>query len=280
MKTFYSGGDKLSKELKNFYGDEINYSTIMKLFRKKDVKLNGKRVGGDIQTAPHDLIEAYFDGTVRPIREIYKDENVLVVYKPDGISSEEFFAKIQGAYKAAAFIHRLDRNTDGIMIFALSPAAETELLKGFKDRTFDKYYLAEVFGTPKADRATMTAYLKKDAEKALVKISDKPAPSYEKIVTEYEVLKRTAETAVLKVKLVTGKTHQIRAHLAFLNLPIIGDGKYGNEKINRKFKAKTQRLTAKSLTLHFDENSPLFYLDGKTFCCEEGVKRLIKTYNI
>lgn len=269
MKTFYANGKKLSEEITEYFGGAVSYSLANKLIRKKEVKLNGIRVKKDEKTTVGDKIEVYYDGEDKRARTvIYKDDNILVVYKPCGITSEDFYALVKRDYEQAGFIHRLDQNTDGIMIFSLNCVAEECLLKGFKDRTFDKYYLAEVFGEPKDSHAELTAYLVKDSEKGLVKIYDSPVKDSERVITSYSLIKSSGEVSLLEVKLITGKTHQIRAHLSHVGLPIIGDGKYGYESINRRFHAKKQRLMAYKLILRFEKNSPLFYLDGKEFKCE------------
>ena len=245
MKTFYSQkGERLSKEILTFYGAEINYSVCMKLLRKKDVKLNGKRVSSDLKTEVGDEICVYYDAPKREIRVLFGCDDLLAVYKPKGVTSEDFFRLVKAEYPSAIFTHRLDRNTDGIMLFALNDAAHCELFDGFKKRTFDKYYVATVFGEMPKNKERLVAYLKKDADLAEVKISAVPKAGFEEIITEYEVLSREGELSVLKVKLVTGKTHQIRAHLAFVGHPIIGDGKYGDNAINKRFNEKYQMLTA------------------------------------
>ena len=139
------------------------------------------------------------------------------------------------------------------------------MLNGFKNRNFDKYYLAEVYGTPTINSAELTAYLVKDKERAKVTIYDKPQKDSEKIVTAYKVLQQKEKTSMLEVKLITGKTHQIRAHLAHIGHFIVGDGKYGYESINRQFHATKQRLTAYKTVLNFDDGSPLNYLNGREF---------------
>ena len=266
MKTFYANGKKLSEEITEYYKGAVSYSFANKLIRKKDVKLNGVRVKEDQKTSVGDKVEVYYDGRdERAEKIIFKDENILAVYKPSGITSEDFYTLVKSNHQGAGFIHRLDQNTDGIMLFSLNENAETELLHGFKHRTFDKYYLTEVFGTPKKASDELVAYLLKDAKKGLVKIFNSPAYGGEKIITRYSLIKSSGETSILEVKLVTGKTHQIRAHLAHEGHFIIGDGKYGNEQINRKFHAKKQRLTAYKLLLKFDSKSPLYYLSGKEF---------------
>ena len=266
MKTFYSTGKKLLEEITEYYKGAVSYSFANKLLRKKDVKLNGVRVKTDQKTCVGDKIEVYYDGEDKRADEVlFLDENVVVLYKPQGITSEDFFSLVKKKFSGAGFIHRLDRNTDGIMIFSLNEKAEEELLKGFKERSFEKYYLAEVYGEPKRNSERLESYLFKDAEKSEVIISDTPKKGYEKIITEYKVIKSNCGTTLLEVKLVTGKTHQIRAHLAHVGHFIIGDGKYGSEEINRKYHCKRQRLTAYKLVLKFSENSYLRYLDGKTF---------------
>ena len=263
MKTFYSSGKKLSEEITEYYKGVVSYSLANKLIRKKDVKVNGVRVKADFKTDVGDKIEVYYDGEdKRADTVLYQDENVLVVYKPSGITSEDFYALLCKKYSGVGFIHRLDQNTDGVMIFSLNADSEKELLYGFKHRTFDKYYLAEVVGTPKKASDELVAYLVKDAEKSEVRVFDSPVKGSEKIITSYTVLKSSGETSLLEVKLITGKTHQIRAHMAFYGHFIIGDGKYGDNQINKTFKAKYQRLTASKIVFNFNSNL-LSYLNGK-----------------
>lgn len=265
MRSFVSGGGRLSAELLAFYGSEITYSLAMKLIRKKDVKVNGKRVSGDVATAPGDGIDVYFDGLKTPINVLYVDENIIICHKPIKTSAEDFYEKVRAEYPSAGFIHRLDTNTDGLTVFSLGERAEKSLKDGFKSRAFEKYYLAEVFGSFDKREGVLTAYLKKDASSSTVTVSDKPFPRAGKIITSYRTVSESGGTSILEVGLVTGKTHQIRAHLAFAGHFVIGDGKYGKESVNRKYKANTQRLTAYRLVFHFKKDDPLAYLDGKEF---------------
>lgn len=258
---------KLTKTILNNV-DGLSYSVLMKLLRDKDVKVNGVRVKTDISLKKGDLVEIYYNLPERQsYRTIYVDRNVLAIYKYSGFTSETVYDKIKNQYNTAGFIHRLDRNTDGVMIFSLNQEAEKELIKGFKNKTFTKIYHAEVVGFLKKPSDVMTAYLKKDSENSLVKIFDRKIDGAVMIKTAYKTIEKLANSTIVEVQLFTGKTHQIRAHFAHIGNPIVGDSKYGNNEYNRLNKAKSQVLTAKKLTLNFEENSCLFYLNGKTFTC-------------
>lgn len=176
MKKFYSLGDNLIKEISRFYGDKITYGKIMKLLRRKDVKVNGERVNKDVKTRKNDEITVYYDGEDKKveIKVIYADDNLLVTYKPKGITSEDFYNAVKEKYESAIFTHRLDRNTDGITLFALNDTAYSELFDGLKNRTFDKRYTATVYGVMPKRKDRLTAYLKKDEKAAKVEISATP----------------------------------------------------------------------------------------------------------
>ncbi len=266
MKSFVSKENrKLSKLALNNLED-LSYSAFMKALRKKDVKVNGKRVNKDVMIFIGDKVEIFYAQTDNAkFEEIYKDKNVLVINKFSGYTSESVFEEIKAQYNDAGFIHRLDRNTSGIMIFSLNITAETELLNGFRNKTFEKFYTAHVVGKMPKKKDILTAYLVKDKESATVKIFNTQVKNSVLIKTGYEVLEEHDNYSVLLVRLYTGKTHQIRAHLAHIGHSIIGDGKYGDFELNNKFKEKSQKLSATKLILHFEGNSPLNYLNNKTF---------------
>ena len=246
--------------------DDLTRSALLTALKKRDVKINGKRVGDDVTLSVGDRVEVYYIPKENvKFSLVYSDDMIVVVNKKKGVSSESVFESVKKQFKSASFIHRLDTNTDGLMIFGLTAESELELLKGFKNHTFIKKYRATVVGCPKKKEDLLTAFLRKDKDAAEVKIFDKQVKDSKPIKTGYKVIETNGETSVLEVTLFTGKTHQIRAHLAYIGYPIVGDGKYGNFAFNQKCGAKTQMLTAYELTLNFDKDSPLYHLSGKKF---------------
>ena len=266
MKSFIADKNRKLSKLALYHLEDLSFSLFMKALRKKDVKVNGKRVSEDITLNVGDKVEIYYSTTAQPkFSVIFNDANVLVVNKKKGYTSETVYESIKEQFPSACFIHRLDRNTSGLMIFALNEEAEKELLYGFKNRTFEKYYTATVVGVPKVKQAILSAYLVKDKEASKVSISKERLVGATAIRTGYKVVSEDGDTATLRVSLFTGKTHQIRAHLAFIGHPIVGDGKYGDYDFNQKIGSKTQMLEASELVFHFPEQSLLKYLDGKRF---------------
>ncbi len=260
---------KLSKFLSGKYGATLPYSTMQKLFRAKDIKVDGKRVNKDVNLVEGQEVLVYFDGAKQDIEPIFSDSNILVFFKPRGITSEDFESEIQIKFLGYKLCHRLDRNTAGLLVFGKDESLE-EMLKAFKERSVQKFYLSEVYGRLEKDSDTLISYLVKDAENSLVKIYDKKVDNSVKIITKYEVLERRENSTLIKVELITGKTHQIRAHFAHIGHFVIGDGKYGDNKINKVFKAKRQRLTAYSLTFNFEKDSPLYSLNNKTITLDKN----------
>ena len=205
---------------------------------------------------------------------IYEDDNIICFFKPEGFSVTEtnineytFTTLVKEKFgNNLEPCHRLDRNTSGLILYAKNQAALSILLDKFKNKEIEKHYLAVVYGIVKKEHELLESYLFKDSKKSMVFISDNPKKNYEKIITEYTVLKRNTKdnTTSLDINLHTGKTHQIRAHLAHIGHPIIGDGKYGNNEINKKFARKTQNLTSYKIIFKFKNDSGILdYLSSR-----------------
>ena len=235
------------------------------LLKNKDIRVNGMRVGADMPLRVGDIVCYYLtakQADKAAFYSVYEDENVLIIDKESGVNSEAVFAALTRE-RECYFIHRLDRNTRGLMAFALNARAERALLLAFKEKRVEKRYHALCFGDFAKAEDVLTGYLKKDEQRALVKVFDKPVVGAEKIVTEYRVLEKKDGLTRVEVVLHTGKTHQIRAHLAHIGCPIVGDMKYGDERKNKERQATRQCLIAKKLRI--DSDGILSYLKEKTF---------------
>lgn len=236
-----------------------------RLLREREVRVNGERVGKNVPLAAGDEV-TYFTSPkeeARPFyREVYRDENILVADKFAGVNAEGLYYALRGEC-GARFIHRLDRNTSGLMAFALNDGAEQELLSAFRERRAEKIYEALCFYPFQKQAETLTAYLKKDEKSAHVRVFSRPCPGAERIRTEYAVKENFGEYSRVEIRLHSGKTHQIRAHMAFIGHPVVGDEKYGDEALNKKYRVARQVLVAKKLSFRFA--GELSYLNGRVF---------------
>ena len=171
-------------------------------------------------------------------------------------------------YPNAAPCHRLDRNTSGLVLYAKNKESLDILLEKFKQKEIDKQYICVVHGIPKKDNQKLEAYLFKDSKKSLVYIYNYPNKKYLYICTKYRIIEKNVKKniSLLNVKLETGRTHQIRAHLAHIGHPIIGDGKYGKNQINKSFGVTQQLLMAYKLKFNFKTSAKhLDYLKNKEY---------------
>lgn len=268
-------GKKLNTVLLSEF-DGLTTSSLYKALRKKDIRINGVKTNQNVAVYEGDEITIFITdeylfktSIITKDSIIYEDENLLVANKPAGIEvagDNSFSSLLSGFLGYTVFpCHRLDRNTSGLVLFAKNETALNILFDKFKNHEIEKHYICEVYGIPKEKHKILTDFLFKDNKKAIVYISNVPKKGYVKIITEYTVLSsnKSANTSKLEVILHTGRTHQIRAHLAYYGYPILGDGKYGNNEINKKFKMKKQELTSYSLKFNFTSSSGILdYLSG------------------
>lgn len=267
MKEFIVTKDE---KLKNFTDNTYPQGSFYfnALLKKKDIRINGVKTEKDVFLHAGDKVTYYTtpaQESKTAFYEIFRDENAIVVDKESGVNSEAVFsALLQAENGRAYFIHRLDRNTAGLMIFARNERAEKELLNAFRARMIEKIYHAICGGVFRKEQDVLTAYLRKDPNASLVRVSDKKGEG-ERIVTEYRLLQREKGLNYVEISLHTGKTHQIRAHMAHVGCPVLGDCKYGDEELNKRYKLTRQQLIAKQLVFSFPAESPLVSLNGKIF---------------
>ena len=261
---------KENKELIKAIIDELPFLSrfdVKKLLDNKDIKINGVRTKESIELKKGDKIVVFYTEKEQKewYTEVYADENILIVNKRAGIeiiseAERDLTTFVKQKYATAVAVHRLDRNTEGLVIFALNGKAEKELLSAFKTRKgITKKYALLVDGRVDITKIKRTVYLKKVDSLSKVWISELKTSGYDPIVTEFDVIQYIDNTTLLEANLVTGKTHQIRAHIAYFGFPIVGDNKYG------KSESKTLHLTANYLAFNFKKDGLLSYLNSKNF---------------
>ena len=266
-------GKKLSSFV--FYSfPNLAKNTFYKALRQKDIRINGKRINTDCTIYVGDELSIYIaDNLLFPsinLEIIYEDDNILIVNKPNNIEvvgENSLTSLINTKFSSNNIMpcHRLDRNTTGLVLFAKNKEALYILFNKFKNHEIKKFYRALVYGIPKVKNARLEAFLFKDTKNSIVYISDTFKKGYQKIITSYKVLEEFPNnTSLLDVEIETGKTHQIRAHLAHIGYPIVGDGKYGINSVNKKLGYKYQQLCSYKLQFCFSSNSGILsYLNNK-----------------
>jgi len=278
----------------------LSPSLMYKYLRKKAIKVNGKRAEGNARLQVGDLVELYINDeffkeksddfraiSYRPALSIvYEDENLMLVDKKAGVpvhaddhgtrdtlinhvllylyEKGEYDPKEEQSF-TPALCNRLDRNTGGIVIVAKNAAAGRALYEIVKYRQVEKRYLTLALGKLPKKEATLKAYLKKDSKENKVRIINEPREGFKEIITRYRVLKEGKAASLLEIELITGRTHQIRAHLAHIGHPVAGDLKYGTAAENRGLPFRHQALYAYSLEFKLPEEHFLAYLNGRKF---------------
>ena len=282
------------------YLNEAPKSFLYKMLRKKNIVLNGKKATGNEKLAVGDSIKIFLaDETIEKFSKvqiqhtktklniIYEDENVLFINKPVGMLSQKAAAKDESLVEhiisymldsgqlkeedlrkfKPSICNRLDRNTSGLVVAGKSLAGLQIMGELFKERTLRKFYRCLVAGEVK-EKQYIKGYLEKDEETDKVTIAKQPFGEALSIETEYEPIWTNGKVTLLEVHLITGRTHQIRAHLASIHHPILGDYKYGNKKINdrykEKYKLESQLLHAYRLELPVMEE-PMQAISEKQF---------------
>ena len=254
----------------------LKLNNIYKALRKKDIRVNDVRISKDVIIHSNDVIKVYITDDILngvsnniSIPVVFEDENIVVFNKPVGLEVEGPSSLTELEEKNYSFIkpcHRIDINTCGLVLYAKNQEALDILISKFKNEEIEKHYIALCYGLSKSSERTIDAYLFKDSKKSIVYITDSNQKGYVKIKTSYKVIDSNIDKklSLLDVNLHTGRTHQIRAHLAHIGLPIIGDGKYGSYEINKRFKVYTQCLESYSLKFDFKNNNGILdYLNTK-----------------
>lgn len=273
MKKYEICVEKSDRILKtiSYFLPEYSYSQIEKCLRQKDIKLNGERIKENVVVNKNDIIEIYLNENYKKNKYevFYEDENIIIFNKQSGIEVCDGIYNIKNDYEAKNNVliypvHRLDRNTLGLVVFAKKLSVLDELKNAFLHHEVEKFYFAVVCGNVESEKV-LNSYLKKDEKNSIVKIFDDKTNGAVKIKTEYSMIDKKEDIYLLKVKIKAGKTHQIRAHLAHFKIYIVGDEKYGNYEINKKYKKKTQMLQAYKIVFKLNSSSFLKYLNDKKF---------------
>lgn len=305
MRTIQINRNDANQRLDKFLSKRFKTmpkSLMYKYIRTKYIKVNGKRCEISTRLNEGDVITLYirdeffdepqydtYDFLKAPknIDIVYEDENIVLLNKPTGLLChpdenyhyDSLLARLQhylydkGEYNpkdensfAPALANRIDRNTGGIVIAAKNSEALRILNQKIKDRELKKLYLCVVHGVPTKKQALLVDYLEKNEKQNRVYISKKPSEKSKTIKTKYTVLRELKDMSLVEVELLTGRTHQIRAHMAYIGHPLVGDGKYGTNKQNKNTSLKWQALCSYKLVFSFStDGGVLNYLNGKSF---------------
>lgn len=304
MKSFTVGKNDAGLRLDKFVTKTaplLPATLLYKYIRLKRIKVDGKRAEINTRLALDSVVEMYindeffepkspkydFMSAAKSLDIVYEDENLLLADKQQGLLvhpddneyNDTLIARIQrylyekGEYNPEAensfrpaLANRIDRNTGGIVIAAKNAEALRILCDKIKTREIDKMYLTVVHGKPPKKEDILEGYLEKNEDKRQVYIKTRMTEDTKTVRTKYSVLASKNGLSLLKIQLLTGRTHQIRAHLASIGCPLLGDGKYGVNKKDKAMGFKCQALYSYKLKFNFTTDGGILeYLNGKTF---------------
>jgi len=305
MKEFTIGKNDAGQRLDRFVAKAaplLPASLAQKYIRIKRIKVDGKGAKREYKLAYGDVVHMYvndeffetppeenaYSRIADPALDIvYEDGNIILLNKPVGVlchsdagfSYGSLISRVQaylaqsGEWKpreenafAPALCNRIDRNTSGIVIAAKNAEALRIINEKINRQEIDKYYLAAVHGIPKPHSGLLKGYIFKDAVKNQVYVTKDSRPGSKSAVMEYRTIAATERLALLECRLVTGRTHQIRAQLADFGHPLLGDGKYGSGRLNKAFGEKYQALCSYKLAFAFKTDAGLLsYLKNNSF---------------
>ena len=309
MKIITVGKNDAGQRLDKFLSKAVKglpMSMMYKSIRTKKIKVNRKRTDQKYVLCEGDEIQLFIrdeffdsperdDGALSRITPklniVYEDDNVMLLNKRPGVLVHEdaeggentlimhikAYLYSKGEYDPAneqsfapALCNRIDRNTGGIVIAAKNASALRDMNAKIKQGEIRKHYLCLVHGVPQKNKDIIKGYLKKNSKDNTVEVRDKYFDGAKEIITGYEVLQRRGEQSLVEIELFTGRTHQIRAHMAHIGHPLVGDGKYGINKDDRQKGFKYQALYAYKLIFpKTDTESSLSYLEGKEFSLDK-----------
>ena len=257
----------------------LSYGILRKYLKENKIKVDGKQQPLSFRLSAGNIVRLYADpsGSISFV-PVYEDESLLIANKPAGLpvcgqedadtllTRAQTYLRTQGQDPLSLRLcHRLDTGTSGLVLLAKTPQAEAFFTQLIRDRALCKKYLCVTFGRPVPESDTLQDYLIKNSEKGTVRIVSAPLPGAKEITTRYRTLAVSGRLALLEVTLITGRTHQIRAHLASIGCPILGDSKYGNQAANRELKFKYQALCAYSLVFPEITQEPFAALSKQHF---------------
>lgn len=265
-----AGAGRVSRYLLKKFPN-LHYSAVHKALREKDIKLNGKRLVEDISLLEGDILQVYLPDAVvygKKAPDIaYEDQNLIVVNKGvsvDVVGNGDTLQNLVSTYLGTQVFacHRLDNKTGGLVIFAKNKMAYSEMLRAFRQHEIGKRYLCIIKGCPSQTKGTLNSFLSKDTRRNTVKIFDQQVQGSLPITTCYQILSTKEDYSLAEVELTAGRTHQIRAHMAHIGHPLLGDDKYGNRGFNKKYNVHNQALWAVRIRFMLPKKSRLAYLNN------------------